>query len=117
MLRSHDYPPLCMLCYALAARDSRHRELPVGQESVQTAEDKGANSVAKRGGSGANDGRDLQQIPAELKRFMTAKAHAIALENEDVLFVPNSASKSAEAWNRLCRLVWPSVDRRTNANF
>jgi len=37
----------------------------------------------------------LQEIPVELKQIMTAKAPDISLENEDVLFVPNSASKSA----------------------
>ncbi|PYX95891.1 MAG: polysaccharide export protein [Acidobacteria bacterium] len=40
------------------------------------------------------DGK-LQEIPVELKQIMAAKAPDIALENEDVLFVPNSASKSA----------------------
>ena len=37
----------------------------------------------------------LEEIPVELKQIMAAKAPDIALENEDVLFVPNSASKSA----------------------
>lgn len=37
----------------------------------------------------------LQEIPVELKQIMQAKSPDIALENEDVLFVPNSASKSA----------------------
>ena len=37
----------------------------------------------------------MQEIPVELKQIMTAKAPDISLENEDVLFVPNSASKSA----------------------
>jgi len=37
----------------------------------------------------------LQEIPVELKQIMTAKAPDIALENEDVLFVPSSAAKSA----------------------
>jgi|SRR5215468_8692464 len=40
------------------------------------------------------DGK-LEEIPVELKQIMVAKAPDIALENEDVLFVPNSASKSA----------------------
>jgi polysaccharide export outer membrane protein len=31
----------------------------------------------------------------ELKRIMAAKAPDVSLENEDVLFIPNSASKSA----------------------
>jgi len=38
---------------------------------------------------------ELKQIPVELKQIMAAKAPDIRLESEDVLFVPNSASKSA----------------------
>jgi polysaccharide export outer membrane protein len=37
----------------------------------------------------------LEQIPVQLKAIMASKSPDIALENEDVLFVPNSASKSA----------------------
>ena len=37
----------------------------------------------------------LEEIPVELKQIMAAKAPDIALENEDVLFVPTSVSKSA----------------------
>ncbi|HWY68116.1 MAG TPA: polysaccharide biosynthesis/export family protein [Terriglobales bacterium] len=37
----------------------------------------------------------LQEIPVQLKEIMTSKAPDIALENEDVLFIPNSAAKSA----------------------
>src|SRR5438270_1454756 len=37
----------------------------------------------------------LQEIPVALKQIMQAKAPDIALENDDVLFIPNSASKSA----------------------
>jgi polysaccharide export outer membrane protein len=37
----------------------------------------------------------LEQIPVELKQIMEAKSPDIQLENEDVLFVPNSASRSA----------------------
>src|SRR5438270_7278260 len=37
----------------------------------------------------------LQDIPVGLKQIMEAKAPDISLENEDVLFIPNSASKSA----------------------
>ena len=40
------------------------------------------------------DGK-LQEIPVQLKQILAAKAPDIALENDDVLFVPNSASKSA----------------------
>jgi polysaccharide export outer membrane protein len=37
----------------------------------------------------------LEQIPVELKQIMEAKAPDVTLQNEDVLFIPNSASKSA----------------------
>ena len=37
----------------------------------------------------------LEEIPVELKQILAAKAPDIALENEDVLFIPNSAAKSA----------------------
>jgi polysaccharide export outer membrane protein len=37
----------------------------------------------------------LQEIPVELKQIMQAKAPDVALQNDDVLFIPNSASKSA----------------------
>ena len=41
-----------------------------------------------------NSGK-LEEIPIELKQIMQAKSPDVPLENEDVLFVPNSASKSA----------------------
>jgi polysaccharide export outer membrane protein len=41
-----------------------------------------------------NSGK-LEDIPVGLKQIMEAKSPDIPLENEDVLFVPNSASKSA----------------------
>lgn len=41
------------------------------------------------------DSGKLEEIPVELKQILEAKAPDIPLENEDVLFVPNSASKSA----------------------
>jgi len=37
----------------------------------------------------------LQEIPVELNKILAAKAPDLRLEDEDVLFVPNSASKSA----------------------
>ena len=37
----------------------------------------------------------LHEIPVELKKILAAKAPDLRLEDEDVLFVPNSASKSA----------------------
>jgi polysaccharide export outer membrane protein len=37
----------------------------------------------------------LEEIPVELKQIMAAKSPDVALKNEDVLLVPNSASKSA----------------------
>jgi polysaccharide export outer membrane protein len=40
-------------------------------------------------------GGKLEEIPVELKQIMAAKSPDIALKNEDVLLVPNSASKSA----------------------
>jgi polysaccharide export outer membrane protein len=39
-------------------------------------------------------GGKLEEIPVELKQIMAAKSPDIALKNEDVLLVPNSASKS-----------------------
>lgn len=63
------------------------------------------------------DGR-LQEIPIELKQIMTAKAPDIARENEDVLFVPNSARspQPAEAWSRSFRSqpVWRSIAGNKN---
>ena len=41
------------------------------------------------------DSGKLEDIPVGLKQIMEAKSPDIPLENEDVLFVPNSASKSA----------------------
>jgi polysaccharide export outer membrane protein len=41
-----------------------------------------------------NSGK-LEQIPIQLKQIMQAKSPDVALENEDVLFIPNSTSKSA----------------------
>ena len=38
----------------------------------------------------------LKQIPVELKQMIEAKAPDMELKDQDVLFVPNSASKSAE---------------------
>jgi polysaccharide biosynthesis/export protein len=37
----------------------------------------------------------LQEIPVELKQIMQAKTSDVALQNYDVLFIPNNASKSA----------------------
>lgn len=37
----------------------------------------------------------LEEIPVELKQIMEAKSPDVALQNGDVLFIPNSASKSA----------------------
>ena len=41
-----------------------------------------------------NSGK-LEQIPVPLKAIMESKSPDVGLENEDVLFIPNSASKSA----------------------
>lgn len=41
------------------------------------------------------DSGKLEEIPVQLKQIMEAKAPDIALRNEDVLFIPNSAAKSA----------------------
>jgi polysaccharide export outer membrane protein len=37
----------------------------------------------------------LKEIPVQLKQMMEAKAPDMALKDQDVLFVPNSTSKSA----------------------
>lgn len=37
----------------------------------------------------------LREVPVELRRIMEAKSDDIELKDEDVLFIPNSASKSA----------------------
>ena len=37
----------------------------------------------------------LREVPVELRRIMAAKSDDIELQDEDVLFIPNSASKSA----------------------
>lgn len=53
-----------------------------------TASAKNARIIRRNAGK-------LEQIPVELKAIMETKAPDITLENEDVLFIPNSASKSA----------------------
>jgi len=62
--------------------------LPLAQGLNPTASTKNVRIIRRRDGK-------LVEIPIELKQIMAAKAPDIALENEDVLFVPNSASKSA----------------------
>jgi polysaccharide export outer membrane protein len=53
-----------------------------------TAASRNARIIRKNSGK-------LEEIPVELKQIMQAKAPDVSLENEDVLFIPNSASKSA----------------------
>src|SRR5579859_2377666 len=53
-----------------------------------TASSKNTRIIRRSGGQ-------LREIPVEVKLIMAAKSPDITLEDEDVLFVPNSASKSA----------------------
>lgn len=57
----------------------------------------GLNSTASLGSARVirREAGTLKQIPVELKRMIEAKAPDMELKDQDVLFVPNSASKSA----------------------
>jgi polysaccharide export outer membrane protein len=62
--------------------------IALAQGLNSTASSKNVRIIRKNSGS-------LQEIPVELKQIMQAKAPDVALQNDDVLFIPNSASKSA----------------------
>jgi len=62
--------------------------IAVAQGLNPTAALRNARIIRKQSGK-------LEQILRELKQMMQAKAPDVALENEDILFVPNSTTKTA----------------------
>lgn len=57
----------------------------------------GTNSTAARGSAKLirTTPQGRQEIPVDLKKILSAKATDLALQDNDILFVPNSATKSA----------------------
>jgi polysaccharide biosynthesis/export protein len=76
--------------YAIESNESLTvlQAIALAQGLNPTASMKSVRIIRKNSGS-------LQEIPVELKQIMQAKAPDVALQNDDVLFIPNSASKSA----------------------
>jgi polysaccharide biosynthesis/export protein len=60
----------------------------------------GANPTAKLDGARLirRNGNDRQEVPIALKKILSSKAPDVNLQADDILFVPNSAAKSA--WHR-----------------
>lgn len=61
--------------------------IPLAQGLNSTAALREARIIRKNSGK-------LEQIPLELKQIMKAKVPDVGLENEDILFVPNSTTKT-----------------------
>jgi polysaccharide biosynthesis/export protein len=76
--------------YAIESSESLTvlQAIALAQRLNPTASSKNVRIIRRNSGS-------LREIPVELKQIMQAKAPDIALQNDDVLFIPNSASKSA----------------------
>lgn len=57
----------------------------------------GANPTAKLDGARLirRSGNQRQEVPIALKKILTSKAPDVSLQADDILFVPNSAAKSA----------------------
>jgi polysaccharide export outer membrane protein len=76
--------------YAIESNESLTvlQAIALAQGLNPTASTKNVRIIRKNSGV-------LQEIPVELKEIMQAKAPDVALQNDDVLFIPSSASKSA----------------------
>jgi polysaccharide export outer membrane protein len=57
----------------------------------------GTNPTAAKGSAKLirTTAQGRQEIPVDLKKILSAKATDLALQDNDILFVPNSAAKSA----------------------
>lgn len=76
--------------YAIESNESLTvlQAIALAQGLNPTASTKNVRIIRKNSGV-------LQEIPVELKQIMQAKTSDVTLQNDDVLFIPNSASKSA----------------------
>jgi polysaccharide biosynthesis/export protein len=76
--------------YAIESNESLTvlQAIALAQGLNPTASTKNVRIIRKNSGV-------LQEIPVELKQIMQAKTSDVALQNDDVLFIPNNASKSA----------------------